>query len=194
MVISSFNQVSASGGIHKCISNALSFGANTFQIFTKSNRQWVAKDLVKKDVEEFKKLRKQHDFKNIFVHASYLINLGGSLEIQKKSTEALKIEDQRCKDLEIEYLILHPGSNTQNDENECLSNTSKNIDLVFEEVPVDVKILLENCAGQGKTMGHHFKHLKTIFDQSKNQNRLGFCLDTCIFQFFESRPFVCCRI
>ncbi len=40
-------------------------------------------------------------------------------------------------------------------------------------------------AGQGTSIGHEFKHIKDIYNQSNFKNNLGVCLDTChIFSFF----------
>jgi deoxyribonuclease-4 len=42
-----------------------------------------------------------------------------------------------------------------------------------------VKILLENTAGQGTTLGWRFEHLGQILQMVTEAKRLGVCLDTC---------------
>lgn len=41
-----------------------------------------------------------------------------------------------------------------------------------------VKILLENTAGQGSSIGYRFEHLRDIIEGA-NSDRLGVCFDTC---------------
>jgi len=46
--------VSASGGVDNAPLNAMKIGAKAFALFTKNQRQWVAKPLEKKMIESFK--------------------------------------------------------------------------------------------------------------------------------------------
>ena len=46
--------VSASGGVENAPLNASKIGANTFALFTKNQRQWVAPPLTEKSIEKFK--------------------------------------------------------------------------------------------------------------------------------------------
>ena len=45
---------SASGGVYNAISNAEAIGAKAFALFTKNQRQWVAKDLDTATIDKFK--------------------------------------------------------------------------------------------------------------------------------------------
>jgi deoxyribonuclease IV len=40
-------------------------------------------------------------------------------------------------------------------------------------------MLLENTAGQGSCLGHHFEHLATVLSEVRDSSRLGVCFDTC---------------
>jgi deoxyribonuclease IV len=141
---------SITGGISKSIDRAIQMKANTMQIFTKSNRQWKCKPLDKKEVTLFKKKMKESEMQDVVVHASYLINIGSmSEELEKKSVDALTEELQRCEELEIKYLVLHPGAHLGNGVDECLKKISKNLDIVFEKVQGKSFICIENMAGQG---------------------------------------------
>lgn len=46
--------VSASGGVEIAPVNAHEIGANAFALFTKNQRQWVAKPLTEESIREFK--------------------------------------------------------------------------------------------------------------------------------------------
>eukprot|EP01080_Neovahlkampfia_damariscottae_P010707 gene10707-3329_t len=171
---------SIAGGFCKSIDRAIDIKANTMQIFTKSNRQWKSKPLDKLEVIRFKKKLKESGLSDIVVHASYLINIGSmNEETEKKSMDGLKDELQRCEDLGIKYLVLHPGAHLGNGIDDCLKKISKNLDKVFEAVKGTSIICIENMAGQGTTVGFKFEHLKQIYDLVENKSRIGICLDTC---------------
>ena len=70
--------VSASGGVENAPLNAVAIGATAFALFTKNQRQWVAKPLTAESIEAFKVNCIEHGFKaeQILPHDSYLINLG----------------------------------------------------------------------------------------------------------------------
>lgn len=70
--------VSASGGVEQAPVNAKEIGANAFALFTKNQRQWVAKPLSTESIEAFKVNCKELGFDSRYIlpHDSYLINLG----------------------------------------------------------------------------------------------------------------------
>jgi deoxyribonuclease-4 len=171
--------MSIAGEISRAIERGQSIGCTAIQIFTKSNRQWHAKPIEEKDAQAFKQRWKSSSVKAIVVHASYLLNIGSpSADAEKKSLEALKIEFERCAHLDIPYLVIHPGSHTSSDEQSCIERISKNLDVLFEQIPHGT-ILLETMAGQGSQVGYTFEQLAQIIKLSKHKRRIGICFDTC---------------
>lgn len=81
--------VSVSGGVEMAPVNALGIGADAFALFTKNQRQWVAKPLSVESVTLFKENCEKEGFDARYVlpHDSYLINLGHPDEegLEKKS-------------------------------------------------------------------------------------------------------------
>jgi len=171
--------MSIAGGIDKAIERGESIGCTAIQIFTKSNRQWRAKELSDEEITAFKQAWKNSSIASVVVHASYLLNIGSSdPDLEKKSLEALKVEFQRCADLGIPYLVLHPGSSTTGDEKSCLAKISKNIDKLLGHIP-DGTLLLETMAGQGSQVGYTFEQLAEIIKHADHKKRIGVCIDTC---------------
>jgi len=171
--------MSIAGEISRAIERGESIGCTAIQIFTKSNRQWYAKPIEEKDAQAFKQAWKNSSIKSIVAHASYLLNIGSpSPDAAKKSLEALKIEFQRCAQLAIPYLVIHPGSYTSSDETSCIERIGHNLDVLFEHVPHGT-ILLETMAGQGSQVGYTFEQLAQIIKFSKHKKRIGICFDTC---------------
>ncbi len=171
---------SISGGLYKAIEEGEKLGCTTIQIFTKSSRSWHASKLKEENILKFKETQKKSNIKTIIAHTSYLINIGSpNKDTEKKSIDALKLELERCQDLEIPYLVLHPGAHLKSGEEKCLEQISKNLDFVLKNASGKTMILLETTAGQGTNVGYKFEHLKEIRDKAKEKKKIGTCLDTC---------------
>jgi len=174
--------VSAAGGVQNAPLNAASIGANAFALFTKNQRRWAAKPLEEATIEAFKVNCAAGGFspEQILPHDSYLINLGHpEREARQKSQAAFLDELQRCEQLGLCYLNLHPGSHLrQIDEDQCLALIAESINRALEQTD-GVTAVLENTAGQGSNMGHRFEQLAQIIDQIEDKSRIGVCLDSC---------------
>lgn len=160
---------------------AKKIGCTTMQIFTKSNRQWKAKDLDPKEVALYLAEQKATNISPVVAHACYLINIGSpDKHIRATSIQALSVELDRCATLNIPYLIVHPGSHVKSDETACLERIA---DALNEVVSLDqhktTTILLETMSGQGSTVCYTFEQLAFIRKRVHDEKLLGICLDTC---------------
>jgi len=174
------SHISSAGGHHKAIERGTSIGATAIQIFTKSNRQWFEKKITDAEADTFKKAWAASPIKEVIVHAAYLINLGSSNpETETKSIKALTDEISRCAQLDIKYLVLHPGSHLGAGIESCIQQIARNLDTVFEQAASGVMVLLETMAGQGTNVGFTFEQLAEMRAHSIHKKRIGFCLDTC---------------
>ncbi|MGI6479698.1 MAG: deoxyribonuclease IV [Salinivirgaceae bacterium] len=174
--------VSASGGVENAPLNAHSIGANAFALFTKNQRQWVAKPLEQSSISRFKEYCKQYNFdKNqILPHDSYLINLGHpKAENLNKSREAFIDEMVRCEQLGLKKLNFHPGSHLNEiSEEESLKLVAESINIALKQTK-GVTAVIENTAGQGTNLGYTFEHLALIIQNVEDKDRVGVCIDTC---------------
>lgn len=174
--------VSASGGVFNAPINAAAIGAKAFALFTKNQRQWAAKPLETKVIDMwFEELEKSGiQAKHILPHDSYLINLGHPvLENRQKSLDGFIHEIERCEILKLDRLNFHPGSHLRKiTEDECLDNIAESINRAID-VTKDVKLVIENTAGQGSNLGYKFEHLAHIIDKVEDKSRVGICIDTC---------------
>jgi len=173
--------VSASGGVENAVKNAADIGASGFALFTKNQRQWVAKPLSEKSVAKFKEFMEEHGFSvdAVLPHDSYLINLGHpEIEKREKSYNAFVDEIRRVEQLGLKYLNFHPGSHLKKiTEEECLDLISENINRAVKDTEYAV-LVLETTAGQGSNLGYKFEHLAYIIDKVEDKNRIGVCIDT----------------
>lgn len=174
--------VSAGGGVEAAPLNAHEIGANAFALFTKNQRQWVARPLTGASVELFRDNCQKHAFdpRYILPHDSYLINLGHpETEGLEKSRAAFLDEMQRCEQLGLKWLNFHPGSHLNKISLEaCLDRVAESINLTLAKTQ-GVTAVIENTAGQGSNVGHEFGQLKYIIDRVEDKSRVGVCLDTC---------------
>lgn len=179
--------VSIAGGIQNSITNALDIGCTAFQIFTRSPRQWHAKDLVEADVELFKtNLKKSGIEKNsVAVHMPYLPNLSGpDGELFEKSLSSFTSELIRCSQLGIEFLVIHLGSHKDMGRDHGVKQLLKSCGEAVDKYKstfkknLDVTILLENSAGQKGSIGSKLEELGEILDKLSSKS-FCVCLDTC---------------
>jgi deoxyribonuclease IV len=174
--------VSASGGVEKSIDNALKINAKAFALFVKNQRQWTAKPLTDESISKFKLGFAENGYsaKYILPHASYLVNLGNPFpEKREKSVNSFIDELNRCRELGLECLNIHPGSHLREiSEETCIDLIVDSIEQAFDAVP-GIRIVLENTAGQGSNMGYKFEHLGMIINKLKDKSRIGVCIDTC---------------
>ncbi|WP_413112993.1 deoxyribonuclease IV [Thaumasiovibrio sp. DFM-14] len=173
--------VSAAGGVFNAPKNARKIGASAFALFTKNQRQWVAKPLDEQSITQFKLACEEHGYRAdaILPHDSYLINLGHpEQEALEKSRRAFIDEMARCHQLGLHLLNFHPGSHLKKiPEDVCLEKIAASINLAHQAVP-DVVAVIENTAGQGSNLGWRFEHLAQIIALVEDKSRIGVCLDT----------------
>ena len=174
--------VSAGGGVENAPINAVGIGADAFALFTKNQRQWVAKALTVDSINLFKGRVKESglDTRYILPHDSYLINLGSpNAEKLEKSRTAFLDELHRCEQLGLTMLNFHPGSHLKLIDTEaCLDLIAESINMALEKSS-GVKAVIENTAGQGSNIGNRFEHLRYIIDCVDDKSRVGVCIDTC---------------
>ena len=189
--------VSASGGVDNAPLNAMAIGAKAFAVFTKNQRQWVAKPLETKTIDAFHKNLEASGIlpKHVLPHDSYLINLGHpEVEKLEKSRDAFVDELERCRILGLEKLNFHPGSHLvkipkkdpeymdklMQAELHCLDVIAESMNRAIDATKDSkVKLVIENTAGQGSNLGYKFEHLGYIIDKIEDKKRVGICLDTC---------------
>ena len=173
--------VPTTGGLAKAPVHATAVGADAIQIFTRNQMQWRCKPLGEEEPFAFREAMKTSGVRVVLSHGSYLVNLASPNEdFLTKSRECFQLEMERCQALGIPYLVFHPGAHMDRGEKEGLAAIARSLDHILERTQGLAPMpLLEVTAGQGTCLGHRFSHLAQIFDQVKQPERLGVCLDTC---------------
>jgi deoxyribonuclease IV len=172
--------MSIAGGVHMAIARARSIDCTAMQMFVKNNMQWFARPLTRGEIRAFLEHQQRAELSSIFAHANYLINLAATNPLfHANSIRALSEELTRADQLELPFLVLHPGAHRGDGEEAALAKIIASIKGVFRKNPkVKTKIALETTAGQGSCVGHRFEHLAYVIDNVREPERLCVCLDT----------------
>lgn len=172
--------MSIRGGVSMAIERARSIRCTAMQIFVKNNMQWFARPLAHEEIRAFLDHVQRGELFSVFAHANYLINLAATNpQFHANSIRALAEELVRADQLELPFLVLHPGAHLGVGEEAGLEKIVDSIDEVFRKIPeVRTKIALEITAGQGSCVGHRFEHLAHIIANARDPDRLRVCLDT----------------
>lgn len=172
--------MSIAGGVHLAIGRGFALGCTAIQIFTKNATQWRTEPLAAQEIAEFKAERRTAGLM-VVAHDAYLINLGSpDKALFERSVTAFRHEMDRAEELDIPYLVMHPGAHTGSGEHAGLTSISRGLNRLLKEVPgYRVVIVLENTAGQGTALGHSFEQVAWILQESVAPERMGVCLDTC---------------
>jgi deoxyribonuclease-4 len=173
--------MSISGGVSKAFARGVEAGVEAMQIFSKSERQWVAKPIPPEEAAAFHAEQARTGIGPVIVHDSYLINMAAPAdELWEKSIAAFAEELERCKLLAIPYIVTHPGAHTGSGEETGLAREAVALNRLFEQgVGGSTMVLIEATAGQGTALGHRFEHIARLFELVPHHDRMGVCVDTC---------------
>jgi deoxyribonuclease-4 len=174
--------VSTEGGVQNAPLNAKAIGARAFALFTKNQLQWKAPAFDAATIEAFKTNCASCGYEpgHILAHDGYLINLANpDTKKREWAYESFVNEMQRCEQLGLTMLNIHPGSS--------LGKVSDEQGLTYVADAVNrslaatkgVTVVLEVTAGQGSSLGHRFEHIAFMIDKVDDKSRVGFCIDTC---------------
>ena len=172
--------MSIGGGPHMAIERGRSINCTAVQIFVKNNMQWFARPLTAEEIRAFVEHERRAELTSLFAHSSYLINLAATNPVfRANSLRALAEELIRAEQLELPFLVLHPGAHMGAGEEAGLNTVVESIDAVFAAIPgVKTQIALETTAGQGSCLGHTFEQIAHIINHVREPERLCVCLDT----------------
>jgi len=173
--------MSIAGGYERAVAAAHDVGFQAVQVFTKNSNQWNAPDLTSEQAGAFRQALERTGIRDTVAHSSYLINLASPDDtLWKRSIEAMVVEMQRCHQLGIGDLVVHPGAHMGRGEETGLRRIALAIDELHRRTQdLGVTIDLETTAGQGSSLGYRFDHLQSILELVTHPRRLGVCVDTC---------------
>ncbi|MGH3038753.1 MAG: deoxyribonuclease IV [Gaiellaceae bacterium] len=172
--------VSTAGGIHTAIDRAVERGAESVQVFTQSPRAWRPTNHPPQNIERFKQARAEAGIGAVVCHAVYLINLAATdKNVRAKSHAALVQTVEVACAIEAEGVVLHVGSHLGAGFEAGLEAAVPALEEALGACDGPTRLLVENSAGAGDTIGRSLKELGAVFDRLDHHPRLGLCLDSC---------------
>jgi deoxyribonuclease IV len=174
---------STAGGVEMAVERAYRLGANTFQIFSSSPRQWKPYSLKPSQCDAMRSLREKYGIGPVAIHSSYLVNLASATEeFHRKSVAAFRGELERALALCAEHLVLHPGSFRGRSREEGLDLVAQSIAEAAQGLELEksnLKILVENTAGAEFSLGGSFDQVAQLLERLRPVCPVGACIDTC---------------
>lgn len=162
------------------VKEALSYGANTFMVYTGAPQNTRRKKIEELNIEAGQKLMEESGIEKFVVHAPYIINLANTVkpETFQLAVDFLKIEIERTAAMGSDILVLHPGSHVGAGVEAGIQKIIEGLNQVLEK-DTPIHIALETMAGKGSEIGREFEELKMIYDGIKYPEKLRVCFDTC---------------
>jgi len=163
------------------VEEALSYGANTFMIYTGAPQNTARKPVEDLKIEEALNAMEENGIEEIVVHAPYIINLGNSekAETFELAVSFLKEEIRRTEAIKkAKQIVLHPGAHVGAGDEKGIQQIIKGLNEVITREQ-QVHIALETMAGKGSECGRTFEQLAQIIEGVTYNEKLSVCLDTC---------------
>jgi deoxyribonuclease IV len=171
--------VSTAGGLVKAHARGVELDCDAIQIFNQSPRMWKPTSWKEPDIAEFRSLMESGPIKSVIIHAVYLINLATKdREMRKKSLTSLSHALRMGDAIGADGVVVHPGSTLKEPLPASLKRVGEAIKQVLGESE-SCRLLLENTAGAGGTIGRSLEELYELVDLGGGSKRIGVCLDCC---------------
>ncbi len=174
---------SIAGSLERSALKAAELGANTFQIFSSSPRQWKASIPAASSIALLQRAREKHDLTPLVIHDNYLINLASPHDATRtQSIQAFRGELERAIAIGAEYLVAHPGNYKGQTVEQGILNFLQGVASAAQGLQFGkLMLLIENTAGAGAQLGSRFEELHVMREYAAQLTELpvGFCLDTC---------------
>ena len=164
------------------VEEALSYGANTFMIYTGAPQNTRRKPIEELNIDAGLKLMKENNIsvEDIVVHAPYIINLGNAVkpETFEIAVQFLRTEIERTDAIGAPRIVLHPGAHVGEGAEIGIAKIVEGLNEVLTKEQ-KTTVALETMAGKGSECGRSFEEIAKIIDGVKLKDKLSVCFDTC---------------
>src|SRR3954469_19811170 len=173
------------GGIHMAVLRAGKAGMTAMQLFTAIPRFYGDKSTIKPErVTRFKTALAKTKIKpaNVVVHAAYVLSVATPEDDKwARASAGLTKEMERSSALGVGAVCFHPGSAGTGDRADSAKRIAKAIETALKAIDSGTRLLVENTAGAGKTMGKTAQEVGDILSHVPKalRARTGYGLDTC---------------
>jgi deoxyribonuclease-4 len=173
------------GGIQMAVKRAAKSGMRALQVFTAKPQFYNEKISVRPErIERFRsaladtEIRPEH----IVAHAAYVLSVATPDDAKyERASAGLTKELERAASLGLGAVCFHPGSALDSERSVSAKRIANAITRAVETVPGTTRLLVENTAGAGRTMGRTAEEVGEILSHvpAALRARTGYGLDTC---------------
>jgi deoxyribonuclease-4 len=173
------------GGIQMAVRRAARGGMRALQVFTAKPQFYNEKISVRPErVERFRAALAESDIRpeHVVAHAAYVLSVATpDDEKYARASAGLAKEVERAAQLGIGAVCFHPGSAQESERSASAKRIAKAIETALEKTPGSTRLLVENTAGAGRTMGRTAEEVGEILSHVPKElrARTGYGLDTC---------------
>ncbi|MDF2038641.1 deoxyribonuclease IV [Cytobacillus oceanisediminis] len=159
---------------------AVSYGSNTFMIYTGAPQNTRRKKIEDLNIEAGLKHMAENGIADIVVHAPYIINIGNTSNPStfELGVNFLRSEIDRTEAIGAKQIVLHPGAHVGAGTEDGIKKIVEGLNEVLNGEE-NVQIALETMAGKGSECGKSFEELAMIIEGVHYNNHLTVCFDTC---------------
>ncbi|MBI3949019.1 MAG: deoxyribonuclease IV [Acidobacteria bacterium] len=170
---------SIAGSLSNAIHEAARLHCDAVQIFSGNPRGWLPRPLISQEANQFIATREQAGIFPLIVHCVYLVNLAApDPQIWQMSMAAFREEIKRALMLRADFLVVHPGSAKNGSPEQGIATCIGSIKKATHRLKLrNLRILIENTAGQGGQIGRTFEQVAAITN-GLDDLPVGCCLDT----------------
>lgn len=173
------------GGIHMAALRSANAGLRAVQIFTAIPKFYGDKSTMKPErIARFRDAIAQTEITldTVLVHAAYVLSVA-TAEPDKwaRASAGLTKELERSSALGVGQFCFHPGSASDGNVELAAERVAKAITIALQSIDSTTRILVENTAGAGKTIGRTAAEVAMILGHvpADLRSRTGYGLDTC---------------
>ena len=173
------------GGIDMAALRAGNAGMTALQIFTTIPKYYGDKQSIRPErVERFRAALEKAGVapEHVLVHSAYVLNTASNDEEKwGRARDGLTKELERSTALGVGQICFHPGAATGGDRASAAKRVAKAITHALKTVKGKTRVLIENTAGAGLTMGRTPEEIGMMLADVPDslRERTGFGLDTC---------------
>lgn len=159
---------------------AVSYGANTFMIYTGAPQNTRRKKIEELNIEAGRRHMEENGITEMIVHAPYIINIGNTSNLStfELGVSFLRTEIKRTEAIGAKQIVLHPGAHVGAGTEAGIKKIIAGLNEVLDGNE-KVQIALETMAGKGSECGKSFEELAMIIDGVTYNDKLSVCFDTC---------------
>ena len=173
------------GGIHMAARRAGAAKMAALQIFTAIPKYYGDKVSIKPErVARFREALAEAKIEpqNVVVHAAYVLSVATPDDAKyERASGGLAKELERSTALGVGGVCFHSGSAGDSDRSKSAERIAAAMTAAVEKVKGETRLLVENAAGAGRTMGKTAEEVGEILGNipKKLRKRTGYGLDTC---------------